>query len=60
MRSHFTINHFIILTVQKPNKMQQCIKVLLFLILNEAQHVSGDTSPIIRNLKLHKQPLVLH
>jgi hypothetical protein len=29
---------------EKPNKMQQCIKVLLFLILNEAQHVGkyGD------------------
>jgi len=40
--------------------MQQCIKILLLLILNEAQDVSGDTSPIIRNLKLHKQPLVLH
>jgi len=40
--------------------MQQCIKVLLFPILNEAQHVSGDTPPIIRSLKLHKQPLVLH
>jgi len=40
--------------------MQQCIKILLFLILNEAQHVSGDTPPIIRSLKLHKQPLVLH
>jgi hypothetical protein len=33
---------------------------LLFLILNEAQHVSGATPPIIRSLKLHKQPLVLH
>jgi len=40
--------------------MQQCIKILLFLVLNEAQHVSGDTPPIIRSLKLHKQPLVLH
>jgi len=40
--------------------MQQCIKILLFPILNEAQHVSGDTPPIIRSLKLHKQPLVLH
>jgi len=40
--------------------MQQCIKILLFLILNEAQHVSGDTPPIIRSLKLHKQALVLH
>jgi len=34
--------------------------MLLFLILNEAQHVSGDTPPIIGSLKLHKQPLVLH
>ena len=40
--------------------MQQSIKILLFLILNEAQHVSGDTLPIIRSLKLHKQLLVLH
>jgi hypothetical protein len=40
--------------------MQQCIKMLLFLVLNEAQHVSGDTPPIIRSLKLHQQPLVLH
>jgi hypothetical protein len=45
---------------EKSNKMQQCIKILLFLILSEAQHVSGDTQPIIRSLKLHKQPLVLH
>ena len=45
---------------RKPNKMQQCIKILLFLILNEAQHVSGDTPPIIRSLKLHWQPLVFH
>jgi len=28
--------------------------------LNEAQHVSGDTPPIIRSLKLHKQLPVLH
>jgi len=45
---------------KNPNKMQQCIKILLFLILNEAQHVSGDTPSIIRSLKLHKQPLVLY
>ena len=45
---------------EKPNKMQQCIKILLFLILYEAQPVSGDTPPIIRSLKLHKQSLVLH
>jgi len=40
--------------------MQQYIKILLFLILCEAQHVSGDTPPITSSLKLHKQPLVLH
>ena len=45
---------------EKSKKMQQCIKILLFLILNEAEHVSGDTPPIVRSLKLHKQPLVLH
>jgi hypothetical protein len=45
---------------ENPNKMQQCIKIVLFLILNEAQHVSCDTPPIIRSLKLHKQPLNLH
>jgi len=35
---------------EKKLKMQQCIKILLFLILNEAQHVSGATPPIIRSL----------
>jgi len=28
--------------------------------LYEAQHVSGDTPPIVRSLKLHWQPLVFH
>jgi len=28
--------------------------------LSDAQHVSGDTSPIIRSLKLHWQPVVFH
>jgi hypothetical protein len=28
--------------------------------LYEAQQVSGDTPPIIRSLKLHKQPLVFY
>ena len=54
-----SVPHSTILT-EKPNKMQQCIKLLLIPILNEAQHVSGDTPPIIRSLKLHRQPLVLH
>jgi len=45
---------------EKPNKLQQCIKIFIIPYLNEAQHVSGNTLPIIRSLKLHKQPLVLH
>jgi hypothetical protein len=40
--------------------MQQFIKILLFLILNKAQHVSGGTPPIIRSQKLHKKTPVLH
>jgi hypothetical protein len=40
---------------ENSNKMQQNIKILLFFVLNEAQHVSGDKPPITRSLKLHKQ-----
>jgi len=32
----------------------------IILYLHEAQHVSEDTPPIIRSLKLHRQPLVFH
>jgi len=40
----------------------RCKSVSKFIIpyLYEAQHVSGDTPPIVRSLKLHWQPLVLH
>jgi hypothetical protein len=40
----------------------RCTSVSKFIIpyLYEAQHVSGDTPPIIRSLKLHWQPLVFH
>jgi len=40
----------------------RCNNVSNFIIpyLYEAQHVSGDTPPIIRSLKLHWQPLVFH
>jgi len=61
--SPFIVLHRNVLThsyIENSNKMQQCIKLLLFLILNEAQHISGDTQPIIKSLKLHKQSLVLH
>jgi len=45
---------------EKSNKMQQCVKIFIIPYLYEAQHVSGDTPPIIRSLKLHWQPLVFH
>ena len=40
----------------------RCNNVSKFVIpyLYEAQHVSGDTQPIIRSLKLHWQPLVFY
>ena len=40
--------------------MQQCIQIFIISYLYEAQHVSGDTPPIIRSLKLQWQPLVFH
>jgi len=40
--------------------MQQYIKIFIIPYLYEAQHDSGDTSPIIRSLKLHWKPLVFH
>jgi hypothetical protein len=50
-------DHYVQFYSEKSDKMQQCIKIL-FLILNEAQHDSGDAPPIIWSLKLYKQPLV--
>ena len=50
----------IITRKEKSNKMQQCIKIFINPYLYEGQHVSGDTPPIIRSLKLHWQPLVFH
>jgi hypothetical protein len=40
---------------EKSNKIQQCIKIYysIYIYIYEAQHVSGDTPPIIRSLKLH-------
>jgi len=45
---------------KKSNKIQQSIKIFIAPYLYEAQHVSGDTPPIIRNLKLHWQLLIFH
>jgi hypothetical protein len=51
--------HHSIIHKENPTR---CNSVPKFFIsyLYEAQHVSGDTLPIIRSLKLHKQPLVSH
>jgi hypothetical protein len=40
--------------------MQQCTKLFIIPCLHEAQHISGNTPPIIRSLKLHWQPLAFH
>jgi hypothetical protein len=53
-----SVNHSTI-HKEKFNKMQQCINFIIP-YLYEAQHVSGDTPPTIRALKLHWQPLVFH
>jgi hypothetical protein len=45
---------------EKSNNMQQYIKMFIIPYLYEAQHVSDDTPPIIRSLKLHWKPQVLH
>jgi hypothetical protein len=54
--SYCNSNNFI---KKNPTK---CNNVSNFIIpyLYEAQNVLGDTPPIISNLKLHWQPLVLH
>jgi hypothetical protein len=48
--------------IELTKKIQQDATVYQNFIsyLYEAQHVSGDTPPIIRSLKLHYHPPVLH
>jgi hypothetical protein len=40
--------------------MQHCINIFIIPYLYEAQHVTGITPPISRNLKLQRKPLVFH
>jgi hypothetical protein len=49
-------------TIRKEKNQQDATMYQNFIIPNlyEAQHVSGDTPPIIRSLKLHWHPLVFH
>jgi len=49
-------------TIHKKNSTRRNNVSSIFIILQlyEAQHVSGDTPPIIRSLKVHWQPLIFH
>jgi hypothetical protein len=46
--------------VQFIKKYQTVYQNFIIPYLYKAQHVSGDTPPITRSLKLHWQPLVFH
>jgi hypothetical protein len=46
--------------IKKIQQDKTMYKNLIIPYLYEAQHVSEDTPPIIRSLKLNWQPLVFH
>jgi hypothetical protein len=52
--------HYSTILTKKTKQDATVYQNFIIPYLNDAQHVSGDTPPIIRSLKLHKQPLVLH
>ena len=54
------VDIYILLFMQKNPTRCNTVSKFIIPYLYEAQHVSGDTPPIIRSLKLHWQPLVLH
>jgi len=45
---------------KNPTRCNNVQKFTIIPYFYEAQHVSSDTPPIIKSLKLHWQPLVLH
>jgi hypothetical protein len=48
-------------TKKNPKRCNNVSELYNFIpYLYKAQHVSGDTPPIIRSLKLHWQPLIFH
>jgi hypothetical protein len=49
---------YVLIHIKNPTRCNSVSKFISYLY--EAQHVLGDTPPIIRSLKLHWQPLVLH
>ena len=50
--------HHSIIHKENPTRCNSVPNFISYLY--KAQHVSGDTPPIIRSLKLHQQPLVWH
>ena len=50
--------HHSIVHIKNATRCNHVSKFISYLF--EAQHISGDTPPIIRSLKLSQQPLVLH
>ena len=49
-----------ILCLTNPTRCNKNVSKFYYSYLYEVQHVSGDTPPIIRSLKLRWQPLVFH
>jgi len=45
---------------KNPTRCKNISNFFIVPYLSQAQHVSGDTPPIIRSLKLHWKPLVFH
>ena len=62
LHSLMFVDPCIIVHIIKKKIQQDATMYQTFIIpyLFEARHVSGDTPPIIRSLKLHWQPLVFH
>jgi hypothetical protein len=46
--------------IKKIQREERMYQNFIIPYLNEAQHVSGGTPPIIRSLKLHWEPLAFH
>jgi len=53
----FMVPCIIVQFIEKNSARFNSVSEFIVPYLYEAQHVSGDTPPIIRSLKLHQQPL---
>ena len=54
------MHHSVVQFIEKIQQDATMYQNFIIPYLYEAQHVSGDTPPIIRSLNLHWQPLVFH